>query len=172
MKYSSYLLLLLFVLFLSLHSCAPEIKVITQSLDSLKRADSLNLVAVKDSLRTANAVDTMSIDRLEETARIIKNVNNPKSVIISPNGKHAYVNNLEGMNTMIINTESYEVEGVIEHTGKPVEFAFTNGGRYVWISYFRLLEKGYPRELGVERNYNYPSVVVVYDTLEKALTHR
>jgi YVTN family beta-propeller protein len=154
-------------------SCSqPETKVITKNLDSLKRVDSLRQAAVKDSLRIANAVDTMTFDHLEETARIIKNVNNPKSVIISPNGQYAYVNNLEGMNTMIINTSSYEVESVIEHTGKPVEFAFTKGGRYVWISYFRLLEKGYPRELGVERNYNHPSVVVVYDTLEKALIHR
>ncbi len=168
MNYNLYLIVVLF-----LYSCSqPETKVITKNLDSLKRVDSLRQSAIKDSLRTANAVDTMAFDFLEEKARIVKSVNNPKSVIISPNGKYAYVNNLEGMNTMIINTESYEVESVIEHTGKPVEFAFTKGGRYVWISYFRLLEKGYPRELGVERNYNYPSVVVVYDTLEKALTHR
>jgi YVTN family beta-propeller protein len=146
-----------------------------RQLDSLRQADSLKLVreaAIRDSLRTANAVDTMVITGLQQSARIIENVNNPKSVIISPNGRHAYVNNLEGMNTMIINTSTYEVESVIEHTGKPVEFAFTQKGKYVWISYFRLLEKGYPRELGVERNYNHPSVVVVYDTLEKALTHR
>ncbi len=169
MKYSPLLLLIL----LLFYSCSqPENKVITANLDSLKRADSIRTAAIKDSLRTANAVDTMIIDRLEQTARIIKNVNNPKSVIISPNGRYAYVNNLEGMNTMIINASTHEVESVVEHTGKPVEFAFTKGGRYVWISYFRLLEKGYPRELGVERNYNYPSVVVVYDTLEKALTHR
>lgn len=166
---SSLCLILAFFFF----SCSqPEQKVITKNLDSLKRVDSLRLAAVKDSLLAANAVDTMTIDHLEQTARIIKNVNNPKSVVISPNGRYAYVNNLEGMNTMIINTDSYEVESVIEHTGKPVEFAFTKGGRYVWISYFRLLEKGYPRELGVERNYNYPSVVVVYDTLEKALVNR
>lgn len=156
-----------------LSSCTrQETKTVTLNLDSLRTADSIRQAVIKDSLRTANAVDTMFITGLEQAARIVKNVNNPKSVIISPNGKYAYVNNLEGMNTMIINTENYEVENVIEHTGKPVEFAFTKGGRYVWISYFRLLEKGYPRELGVERNYNHPSVVVVYDTLEKSLTHR
>jgi YVTN family beta-propeller protein len=114
----------------------------------------------------------MFITGLKQAARIVKNVNNPKSVIISPNGRHAYVNNLEGMNTMIINTSNYEVVSVIEHTGKPVEFAFTSGGRYVWISYFRLLEKGFPRELGTERNYRYPSVVVVYDTASGRLEHR
>lgn len=161
------------ILFVVFSSCSKqETKPVTQNLDSLRKADSLRQAVIKDSLRTANAVDTMFIAGLEQTARIVKNVNNPKSVIISPNGRYAYINNLEGMNTMIINTETYEVENVIEHTGKPVEFAFTKGGRYLWISYFRLLEKGYPRELGVERNYNYPSVVVVYDTLEKALTQR
>ena len=164
---------IIFVCLIFLSSCTrQETKTVTLNLDSLRIADSLRQASVKDSLRTANAVDTMLITGLEQVARIVKNVNNPKSVIISPNGKYAYVNNLESMNTMIINTENYEVENVIEHTGKPVEFAFTKGGRYVWISYFRLLEKGYPRELGVERNYNYPSVVVVYDTLEKSLTHR
>lgn len=164
---------LLIICLIVLSSCSKqETKTVTQNLDSLRKADSLKQAAIKDSIRTANAVDTMFITGLEQTARIVKNVNNPKSVIISPNGEYAYVNNLEGMNTMVINTSTYEVENVIEHTGKPVEFAFTKGGRYVWISYFRLLEKGYPRELGVERNYNYPSVVVVYDTLEKALTQR
>lgn len=162
-----------FVILLFYISCnKQETQTINKNSDSLRTADSLKLAAVKDSLRVANAVDTMSIEKLEQVARITKNVNNPKSVIISPNGRYAYINNLEGMNTMIINTASYEVENTIEHTGKPVEFAFTKGGRYVWISYFRLLEKGYPRELGVERNYNYPSVVVVYDTLQKTLTHR
>jgi YVTN family beta-propeller protein len=157
---------------LALSCSQPETKLITKNLDSLTRTDSIRQIAVKDSIRTANAVDTMSITGLEQVARIVKSVNNPKSVIISPNGKYAYVNNLEGMNTMIINTSSYQVESVIEHTGKPVEFAFTKGGRYVWISYFRLLEKGYPRELGVERNYSYPSVVVIYDTASGRLEHR
>lgn len=169
MKFSLFIILAI----ISLFSCSqPETKLVTQNLDSLRKADSLKQVRINDSLRTANGVDTMFITGLEQTARIVKNVNNPKSVIISPNGLHAYVNNLEGMNTMIINTSTYEVESVIEHTGKPVEFAFTKCGRYVWISYFRLLEKGYPRELGVERNYKYPSVVVVYDTVEQALTRR
>jgi YVTN family beta-propeller protein len=167
------LIKIIIVCLVFLSSCTrQETKTVTLNLDSLRTADSIRQAVIKDSLRTANAVDTMFITGLEQAARIVKNVNNPKSVIISPNGKYAYVNNLEGMNTMIINTENYEVENVIEHTGKPVEFAFTKGGRYVWISYFRLLEKGYPRELGVERNYNHPSVVVVYDTLEKSLTHR
>jgi YVTN family beta-propeller protein len=146
-----------------------EVKInILDSIASISKKSSDTVI----SSITSEDVDSLEFDNLEKIARITEKVNNPKSVIISPNGKYAYINNLEGMNTMIIDAESFETLDIIEHTGKPVEFAFTHNGRYVWISYFRLLEKGYPREFGVERNYRYPSVVVVYDTLEKALTKR
>ena len=75
----------------------------------------------------------------------------PKSVNISPDQKRAYVCNLEGGSVDIIDAESLELMKRIEfkHTltpmpdgtkrqdyfeEKPVEIAFTNGGRYVWIS--------------------------------------
>lgn len=101
-----------------------------------------------------------------------KEINNPKSVRISPGGKYAYVNNLEGLNTAIIDVQTGRILRSIHHTGKPVELAFTQGGRYVWISYFRLLEEGYPRDLGDEREYQYRSVVVVYDTLTQDFVAR
>lgn len=101
-----------------------------------------------------------------------KDISNPKSVRISPCGKYAYVNNLEGMNTAIIDAKTGGILRVIRHTGKPVELAFTQGGRFVWISYLRLLEEGYPRELGDEREYTFRSVVVVYDTLAQDLIAR
>ncbi len=101
-----------------------------------------------------------------------KDINNPKSVRISPCGKYAYVNNLEGMNTAIIDVKTGGILRVIRHTGKPVELAFTQGGRFVWISYLRLLEEGYPREVGDEREYKFRSVVVVYDTLVQKLVAR
>ena len=146
-----------------------------------KRADtntnaSLNVtkdtVQKKDSVEKVIEADTLEYESLERVARITKNVVNPKSVIISPDGRNAYVNDLEGMNTMILSTENFEVVSNIKHTGKPVEFGITGGGRYIWISYFRLLEKGYPKELGDERSYKYNSVVVVYDTLEKGFVNR
>lgn len=141
--------------------------------DSIKKIDSIRIADSLNNIRTRSSeVDTLEFETLERVIRITEGVNNPKSVIISPNGRYAYINNLEGMNTMIINTETYEIESVIEHTGKPVEFAITGNGRYIWISYFRLLEKGYPKNLGVERSYRYPSVVVIYDTLKKELTGR
>lgn len=140
--------------------------------DSISRADSLWKIDSLNSLSPSIEVDSLEFTGLEKVVRITENVNNPKSVVISPNGKKAYINNLEGMNTMIINTDNYETESIIEHTGKPVEFGITVNGRYIWISYFRLLEEGFPKNLGVESSYRYPSVVVVYDTLLKDLVKR
>lgn len=165
-----------FLLIFLLTSCSErdlDVKAITPiNRDSLLRADSLRKI---DSLRKSSRsyeIDTLEFAGLERVIRLTEGINNPKSVVISPDGRHAYINNLEGMNTMIINTDTYETVSVIEHTGKPVEFGITLGGRFIWISYFRLLEKGFPKNLGVESAYRYPSVVVVYDTLEKALVKR
>ena len=151
---------------------SQEVKTQTVNQDSIRKSDSLKRIDSLRQLSPSYENDSLEFDGLERVIRLTENINNPKSVAISPNGRHAYINNLEGMNTMIINTETFETESIIEHTGKPVEFGFTNGGRYVWISYFRLLEKGYPANLGVERNYRYKSVVVIYDTLEQKLVNR
>ena len=125
------------------------------------------------------AVLAISCDSLETSIELVlkrtirsQAINNPKSVRISPSGQYAYVNNLEGMNTAIIDVQSGRILRIIHHTGKPVELAFTQGGRYVWISYFRLLEEGYPQELGDEREYQHRSVVVVYDTLTQDFVAR
>jgi len=124
-----------------------------------------NQIATNDSLNHAVRLE------LRRTMRS-RTFNNPKSVRIDPGGKYAYVNNLEGLNTAVIDVQTGQIRKTIHHTGKPVEIAFTGGGRYVWISYFRLLEEGYPRELGDEREYRFPSVVVVYDTVEQKLIAR
>ncbi|MBK6507208.1 MAG: hypothetical protein IPG02_16510 [Ignavibacteria bacterium] len=39
---------------------------------------------------------------MEKVVRLTEGINNPKSVVISPDGRYAYINNLEGMNTMIV----------------------------------------------------------------------
>ena len=173
--------IILVISVLTLGSCKNKVEskstIMTDTTDTLQvlSTDSLlkdSSIIQNEAKVNSEEVDSLEFDGLEKVIRLTEGINNPKSVVISPNGRYAYINNLEGMNTMIINTETYETESIIEHTGKPVEFGITGKGRYVWISYFRLLEKGYPRELGVERNYRYSSVVVVYDTLEKALTKR
>jgi|GEM_PF-1441059 len=75
----------------------------------------------------------------------------PKSVSISPDDKRAYICNLEGGSVDIIDADSLELVKRIEFKRtltpltdgtkrldyfeeKPVEIAFTKGGRYVWIS--------------------------------------
>ena len=95
----------------------------------------------------------------------------PKSVAISPDGKTAYINNLEGMNSLIYNISNRRLKGKITHTGKPVEACFTDGGRLVWISYYRLIGKGYP-PCPDWRKYKTESIVVVYDTLKSEIIKR
>jgi YVTN family beta-propeller protein len=77
----------------------------------------------------------------------------PKSVEISPDGSYAAVMNLEGMDFWLINTSSLEImkkaqffktpaQGwdyktrtpVSSYAQKPVECAFSQGGRLLWIS--------------------------------------
>jgi YVTN family beta-propeller protein len=77
----------------------------------------------------------------------------PKSVSIAPNGKTAYVLNLEGMSIEAFDIASkrlrwkaeffptqsfgwdYTRKKTIPSTGeKPVEAAFTDNGRYIWVS--------------------------------------
>lgn len=140
--------------------------------DSLLRVDSLRRSDSLKNLSPSHEVDSLTFAGLEKVVRLTEGINNPKSVVISPDGRYAYINNLEGMNTMIIRTDNFETVSVIEHTGKPVEFGITSGGRFIWITYFRLLEEGFPKNLGVESAYRYPSVVVVYDTLTKELVRR
>lgn len=168
-------LLNIFLIFLFTSCSEREMNVkatIPLNRDSLLRVDSLR--NIDSLLKTSQSyeVDSLEFTGLEKVIRLTENINNPKSVVISPDGKYAYINNLEGMNTMIIRTDNYETVSVIEHTGKPVEFGITLNGRFIWISYFRLLEEGFPKNLGVESSYRYPSVVVVYDTLTKNLVKR
>ncbi|HEY5535143.1 MAG TPA: YncE family protein [Ignavibacteria bacterium] len=160
--------LILFILF-SFFSCGNESKNISSSASKADLSDTNVIAQVKNQIFES---DTLEFASLKNVKRLTNGINNPKSVIISPNGLYAYINNLEGMNTMIINTETYDTVKVIQHTGKPVEFGITDSGRFVWISYFRLMEKGYPRELGQERSYRYKSIVVVYDTLSQELVQR
>ena len=119
-----------------------------------------------------------------ESATLDKDIRSPKSVNIHPNGKKFYVNSLEGGKTVVYATETNEKLKVIEHEfteadsllwskpsglypfthykknlntfrGKPVESAFSHGGRYLWIPYYR---RSY------DINAQDPSAVAVIDT--------
>lgn len=90
----------------------------------------------------------------------------PKSVNIHPSGNKFYVNSLEGGKTVVYSLPELEKLAVISHRfnsshahlwappselfkfrhydknvntflGKPVESAFSHGGRYLWVPYYR-----------------------------------
>jgi len=108
----------------------------------------------------------------------------PKSVNISPDGKKFYVNSLEGAKTLCYDMATFDKVSTVSHvignkhrrlwtgaddiypfdtiysqprifTGKPVEGAFSHGGRYLWIPYYR---RSY------DINAQDPSAIAVIDT--------
>lgn len=119
-----------------------------------------------------------------EKTTLDKDIRSPKSVIVHPNGKKFYVNSLEGAKTIVFSTETNDKLKVIAHKfreadsllwsepsglfefthyltdlntfrGRPVESAFSHGGRYIWVPYYR---RSY------DLNAQDPSAVAVIDT--------
>lgn len=110
-------------------------------------------------------------------------INSPKSVNISPDGSKYYVNSLEGGATVVFNAANDSLLATVSHRitsahdslwapasplypfthyprndhfmGKPVEGAFTHGGRYFWVPYYR---RSY------DINAQDPSALAVIDT--------
>ena len=108
----------------------------------------------------------------------------PKSVNISPDGKKFYINSLEGAKMIAYDMATREKLAAVSHiigckhrrlwtgaddiypfdtiyeaprvfTGKPVEGAFSHGGRYLWIPYYRR---------SFDLNAQDPSAIAVIDT--------
>lgn len=108
----------------------------------------------------------------------------PKSINIHPSGKKFYVNSLEGARTVVYTLPDLRKKTVIRHkfteadsalwtppsglfkfrhysertgtfTGKPVESAFSHGGRYLWVPYYRR---------SFDLNAQDPSAVAIIDT--------
>ena len=119
-----------------------------------------------------------------ESSTLDRDIHSPKSVNIHPDGTKYYVNSLEGSKTVVYATGSNAKLKVIEHVfteadsllwakpsglfpfmhyhehlntfrGKPVESAFSHGGRYLWVPYYR---RSY------DLNAQDPSAVAVIDT--------
>lgn len=110
-------------------------------------------------------------------------IDSPKSVMFSPDGKWTYVNSLEGGKTLVFESEGFKKVKVIRHrfneknaalvdkkapfdyrfkekkpgyfVGKPVEGIFTHNGKFLWVTYYR---RSYD-ELGQQ-----PSALAVIDT--------
>lgn len=97
-------------------------------------------------------------------------IDHPKSVLLSPDGKFAYVQNLYAHNVTVIDAKSYKILKTIPLEGRACEAAITKDGKYLWVSLAALEDdKGtYPPYIpeptpGWEK-YNFPSVVNVIDT--------
>lgn len=91
------------------------------------------------------------------------NISSPKSVNFSEDGKKVYINSLEGFQTLIFDADSRERIGIISHDfdtdkGKPVEGAFSNSGKFLWIPYYRWQSDTYG---------NYASSVAIVDTIKQ-----
>lgn len=110
-------------------------------------------------------------------------VNSPKSVSVHPDGSKYYVNALEAGLTIVYDAKtnrklaeiSHELDETTDHLwgepsgfyefthyprsnhfmGKPVEAAFSHGGRYLWVTYYRRL---------YDINAQDPSALAVIDT--------
>ena len=112
-------------------------------------------------------------------------INSPKSVNVSPDGKKFYVNSLEGGKTVVYDMATYRKIKTISHNftdqgsqhlwakpsgfykwhkqwptpntfmGKPVEATFSHAGRYLWVPYYRRT---------YDNNAVEPSAMAIIDT--------
>lgn len=114
-----------------------------------------------------------------------RDINSPKSASVTPDGKKYYINSLEGGVTIAYDMATHKKLKVISHNftdagsknlwapasgffewhkqwstpntfmGKPVEAAFSHGGRYLWVPYYRRT---------YDMNAVEPSAMAVIDT--------
>lgn len=138
-------------------------------------ADSTFTITLVNKKQYYNRNDTLTAD---------PDIRSPKSVNIHPKGLKYYVNSLEGARTVVYQSFSNKKLKVINHvfteadsalwskpsglfpfthykkklntfSGKPVESAFSHGGRYLWVPYYR---RSY------DINAQDPSAVAIIDT--------
>jgi len=105
------------------------------------------------------------------------NIRTPKSVKFSPDGKYVFLHNLSAHNTAIIDAHTFEILDFIKYDGRPCEMDLTENGRLLWISLAALEGEKYPPYIPEGsstnwREYNFPSVVIVYDTVLKKIIKR
>lgn len=141
----------------------------------VKSADGNFVITLLTRKQYYNHAESLTLDR---------DIRSPKSVNIHPDGTKYYVNSLEGGRTVVYATGSNAKLKVIKHEfteadsllwaepsglfpfthydkdlntfrGKPVESAFSHGGRYLWVPYYR---RSY------DINAQDPSAVAVIDT--------
>lgn len=139
-------------------------------------ADSSVVVTLSHKMQQFNHADRQTLDT---------DIYSPKSVNIHPEGTKFYVNSLEGCATVVYQMNTWRKLKVIRHDfdqvrdsalwappsglfhfrhysrnlntfrGKPVESAFSHGGRYLWVPYYRRT---------YDINAQDPSAVAIIDT--------
>lgn len=141
-------------------------------------------VAGSNQLLTISLVGKKQNYSKRDTITLDRDLWSPKSVKIHPNGSKYYVNALEGGRTIVYEAGSNLKLKVIEHLfseedsllwsepsglfefshytkrlnvfrGRPVESAFSHGGRYLWVPYYR---RSY------DINAQDPSAIAIIDT--------
>lgn len=107
-------------------------------------------IAYFATTRLAWAVDAVKTTLLKQK-KVITTGSSPKSVEFTPDGKLAYINNLEDMIVWVMDTSTYEIVKTIRYSKtptvvklgkksyksyeeKPVETCFTHSGARVWRS--------------------------------------
>lgn len=119
-----------------------------------------------------------------DKATLDRFVNSPKSANVHPDGKKLYINSLEGCATVVYDMKTFDRLKVIDYNfddshaplwsptskffpfthytkdlnrfaGKPVESAFSHGGRYLWVPFYRRT---------YDINAQDPSALAVIDT--------
>ncbi len=167
---------LLACLFTTLTSWAQPAIVHSRIGQSTVATDSCVVVTLEHKMQQFNPADRQTLDT---------DIYSPKSANISPDGTKFYINSLEGCATVAYEMGTWRKLKVISHQfdevadsalwappsglfhfthytrnlntfrGKPVESAFSHGGRYLWVPYYRRT---------YDINAQDPSAVAVIDT--------
>lgn len=102
-----------------------------------------------------------------------KEIKSSKSILISPDGKKAFVANLSKHNVVIIDTEKRKVLKSIALDGRACEMATTKDGKLLFVSLAALEDelKTYPQYLNENypgwEKYNTPAVILVVDPFKE-----
>lgn len=156
----------------------------SQNTPSLIHPELGTSIITYDGMLSVKLIDRKQNYNWSEASTLDKDVISPKSINIAPSGTKFYVNSLEGATTVVYDAVSRGKLKVINHRftasdagkwtapstfykfnheykspnsfyGKPVESAFSHGGRYLWIPYYRR---------SFDLNAQDPSAVAIVDT--------
>lgn len=171
----------IFVVIIAVLGLCAEVKAQTYPISHPKVGET---VTSSDGQLQMMLIDKIQHYGVDRSGTIDLDINSPKSANIHPNGKKFYINSLEGCRTIAYDMETHRKLKVIHHSfteadsalfstpsglfpfrfykknlntfdGKPVEGAFSHGGRYFWVPFYR-------RTFDI--NAQEPSAMAIIDT--------